>query len=173
MTDVQKKTAGIAITSLMLGILGLLTVWLCGLGALFAIPAVICGHIGYSRVRKSGGVLAGGGLALAGLITGYLSIALLVVIIPVSLMSSIAVPSFVNARSKTMDKSCRNNLRLIESAAEQYAMANSNAVVSSLEQLVGPDGYIRETPVCRGGGTYTLPTSLGERPSCSVHGLPY
>ena len=46
MTDVQKKTAGIAITSLVLGIVGLLTIWLCGLGALCAIPAVICGHIG-------------------------------------------------------------------------------------------------------------------------------
>ena len=70
MTDMQKKTAGIAITSLVLGIVGLLTFWLCGLGLLCAIPAVICGHIGYARVKKSGGTLAGGRLAMAGLILG-------------------------------------------------------------------------------------------------------
>lgn len=170
MTDVQKKTAGIAITSLVLGIVGLLTVWLCGLGVLCAIPAVICGHIGYARVKQSAGALAGRGLAMAGLIMGYLSIGLLVAAVPISLLAAIAVPSFVNARDKSIESSCKNNLRLLDGALQQYALDNGNALAPGMTALVGTNAYIRETPVCKGGGTYTLPSRLSDRTSCSRHG---
>ena len=170
MTEQQKKTAGIAITSLVLGIIGLLTIWLCGLGALFAIPAVICGHIGSARIKKSGGTLAGSGLALAGLITGYISVALLVLLIPLSIMSSIALPAFANARGKAIEMSCKNNLRQIEAAVEQYALDNANKVAPNIAALVGPAAYIKDTPVCKKGGVYSLPTKLGDKPACSVHG---
>ena len=42
---------------------------------LFAIPAVICGHVALGRIKRSGGTLAGEGLAQAGLITGYVTLA--------------------------------------------------------------------------------------------------
>ena len=170
MTDVQKKTAGIAITSLVLGILSLLTIWLCGLGVLCAIPAVICGHIGYSRVKKSAGTLAGRGLAMAGLIMGYLSIGLLVAIVPISLLAAIAVPSFMNARNKSMEMSCKNNLRLLDGAIQQYALDNGNALAPGMTALVGTNAYIRETPVCKDGGAYTLPRRLSDSTTCSIHG---
>ena len=170
MTDVQKKTAGIAITSLVLGIVGLLTIWLCGLGVLCAIPAVICGHIGYARVKQSAGALAGRGLAMAGLIMGYLSIGLLVAIIPISLLAAIAVPSFVNARNKSIESSCKNNLRLLDGAMQQYALDNGNALAPGMTALVGTNAYIRETPVCKGGGVYTLPGRLSDGTTCSIHG---
>ena len=87
----QPRTNGLAVVSLVLGILGLTCF------SLFSgIPAVICGHLAYSRINRSGGALAGGGLALAGLITGYISIALAVIMIP--LMLAIAIPNFVKAR---------------------------------------------------------------------------
>jgi len=165
MTAQQKKTAGIAITSLVLGILGLLTIWVC-IGVLFAIPAVICGHIGYSRVRKSGGVLAGDGVALAGLITGYLSIALIPII---GLLAAIAVPAFAKARSSAVEMSCKNNLRLIEGAREQYVLEH-NAAGTNWAQLVGPNAYLKTTPVCVKGGTYSLPAKLDDKPACSIHG---
>ncbi len=168
MTEQQKKTAGIAITSLVLGIIGLLTVWFCGIGGLFAIPAVICGHIGYSRVRKSAGVLAGEGVAMAGLITGYIGIGLLITVVP--LLAAIAIPSFVNARDRSMQSACQNNLRLIEGATQQYALDNANAVPASLAQLVGPAGYIKKEPACMKGGVYKLPAKLDDKPTCSVHG---
>jgi hypothetical protein len=46
-------------------------------GGLFvtAIPAVICGHVARARIRKSGGALGGLGLATAGLILGYIALA--------------------------------------------------------------------------------------------------
>jgi competence protein ComGC len=167
MTDVQQKTAGIAITSLVLGIVGLLTIWLCGIGVLCAIPAVICGHIGYARVKKSAGALAGDGLALAGLITGYISIGLLVTIIPIQM--AIAIPAFMNARAKALEASCQNNLRMIEAARTQYAL-DHNGAAPAWAQLIGTKGYFQQPPVCKQGGVYSLPAKLDDKPSCSVHG---
>ena len=47
MTETQKKTVGLAIASLVLGILGFVA-----LGILVAIPAVICGHMAKSRIKN-------------------------------------------------------------------------------------------------------------------------
>jgi hypothetical protein len=64
------RTAPLAVWSLVLAILSFF-------GGLFvtAIPAVICGHVARSRVRKSGGALGGLGLATVGLIVGYIGLA--------------------------------------------------------------------------------------------------
>ncbi|WP_462158310.1 DUF4190 domain-containing protein [Pseudoalteromonas sp. GB56] len=63
----QAQTSVLAIVSLVLGVLG---IFFFG-----SIAAVICGHIARSQIRKSNGNQTGDGLALAGLILGYLSIA--------------------------------------------------------------------------------------------------
>jgi len=52
------RTSPLAIWSLVLGIMGMVLLVVC-IGPLFAIPAIICGHLAYSRVRRSGGVLKG------------------------------------------------------------------------------------------------------------------
>ena len=65
-----QKTDGLAITSLVLGILSMI---FCGVGIVTAIPAVICGHIAMGRMKKDPN-LQGKGLAMAGLIMGYLGI---------------------------------------------------------------------------------------------------
>jgi dipeptidyl aminopeptidase/acylaminoacyl peptidase len=59
---------------MVMGILGL-----CN--GVTGIPAVICGHLGLSKIKRSGGRLGGGGMAVAGLILGYLSTAGLVLFI--------------------------------------------------------------------------------------------
>jgi hypothetical protein len=65
------RTAHTAIWSLVLALLSFT------FGSLFtAIPAVICGHVARSKIRKSGGALGGNGIATAGLILGYMALAL-------------------------------------------------------------------------------------------------
>jgi hypothetical protein len=49
--------------------LGILTFPTC---LITMIPAIICGHIAKSHIKKSNGVLKGDGMATAGLILGYL-----------------------------------------------------------------------------------------------------
>src|SRR5688572_4095139 len=65
-----------AILSLVLGLAGLF------LFSIFAgIPAIVLGHMARARIRQSIGQLQGAGIALAGLILGYISVAIVPVII--------------------------------------------------------------------------------------------
>ena len=61
------KTSTLSIISLIAGVLG---IFLFG-----SIIAIICGHIACSEIRNSNGKLSGNGLAISGLILGYLGIA--------------------------------------------------------------------------------------------------
>jgi hypothetical protein len=72
-------TSGFAVASLVLGILGVLGGW-----CLFAIPcllAVICGHVGLGATKNS--ARSGRGMAVAGLILGYLAIGPIIAILVV------------------------------------------------------------------------------------------
>lgn len=64
-------TNGLAVASLCCGIASFLGFWI-----LTALPAVICGHMARGQIRESHGGQQGSGMALAGLIMGYLMIAL-------------------------------------------------------------------------------------------------
>jgi len=64
-------TSTTAIISLIAGIAG--WVGLLGIGPLIAI---ICGHIAKNEINKSGGMITGSGLATAGLVLGYVNLAL-------------------------------------------------------------------------------------------------
>ena len=101
---------------------------------------------------------------------GFTLVEIMIVVAIIALLAAIAVPSFINARAKSMQSSCFNNMRLLDGAMQQYALDYSNTVANSMTQLVGTNGYIKDTPVCKGGGTYTLPTDLAGKTSCNVHG---
>jgi hypothetical protein len=59
-----RGTNGLAVASLVLGLL-----WLCWLGS---VAAVILGHIALSQIKRTG--QAGRGIAIAGLVLGYLGV---------------------------------------------------------------------------------------------------
>jgi len=65
------KTSTMAIVSLIAGITG----WSI-LPFLGSLVAIITGHMAQSEIKKSGGMITGKGMAVAGLILGYLAIAL-------------------------------------------------------------------------------------------------
>src|SRR2546430_1875583 len=71
------RVAPAAIWSLVLAVLSFFCGWL-----FTAIPAIICGHIARSKIRKSGGGLGGKGIATAGLILGYVALVLGIIGIP-------------------------------------------------------------------------------------------
>jgi uncharacterized protein DUF4190 len=68
----SQGNSGLAIASLILGIVGLCT-------GIAGIAAVICGHMALNQIKRSGEVIQGRGLAIAGLVLGYLEIAGMVV----------------------------------------------------------------------------------------------
>jgi hypothetical protein len=61
------RTNGFAIASFVLGL-----VWLLWLGSA---AAVVFGHVALRRIARSGGTQTGRGLAIAGLVLGYLGVA--------------------------------------------------------------------------------------------------
>ncbi len=79
-----------AVWSLILGILSFVC---CGF--LAAIPAIICGHVGRSAINKSSGTLGGMGMATAGLVLGYVALALNLIFIPL-----IGIPALMKARDE-------------------------------------------------------------------------
>ena len=165
----QPKTSALAIWSLVLGILGVLFLLVC-ISPLFAIPAVICGHMAYSRIKRSSGTLEGQGLALAGMITGYVSIGLSVLLIP--LLAAIAIPNFVKARATAQANGCINNLRQIDAAANQFALEHGKTNGEAINFPSDLTPYIKlnsqgKIPSCPAGGIYSIKTA-GETPACSL-----
>jgi Domain of unknown function (DUF4190) len=71
------RTPPAAIWSLILAVLSFTCGWL-----FTAIPAVICGHIARSKIRKSGDTLGGRGIATTGLVLGYVALVLGIMGIP-------------------------------------------------------------------------------------------
>lgn len=107
MEEQRKPLSRLAIASLAGGVLSL------GLGFLTGIPAVICGHLGRGRIRKSGGELRGTGMALAGLIAGYV----------MSVLSILAILSFYAAQAsikKADQLRTRTMVVSTASAVEQF-----------------------------------------------------
>jgi len=159
---VEPKNSALAIWSLVLGILGLTC-----FSIFSALPGVICGHMAYSRIKRSGGALIGSGLALAGLITGYSAIALSLILVP--MMLAIAIPNFVKARAAAQTNVCISNLRQIQGAKQQWALENKKANTDSpsAEDL---NSYLNagfRSLTCPAGGTYTI-NSIDQDASCSL-----
>ena len=154
MTDLQKKTAGLAIASLVLGILGVTCI-----GPLGAIPAVICGHLANGKIKRATGTLQGEGLALAGLILGYIGIAFAVLLLPLYL--AIALPSFVRARAQAQQNACICNMKQLEAAVEQAKL--TGVMKPTVGDIVGNGKYIKVMPTCPATGA---PYSKIDPPEC-------
>ena len=152
------RTSKLAVSSLVLGIIGLFCLPLLG-----GIPAVILGHKARGRIRQSGGTEGGAGLALAGLIMGYLSI----VVAVVGLL--VAIPLVIQAKKTGETLRCVANLRMIDFAKEQWATENEKQPtdVPKAEDL----NPLMEKPLdslkCPLNGTYTI-NAVGQKPTCSV-----
>ena len=71
-------TNGLAIASMICGILSLVFFCFCG-GLFLGIPAVICGHLSLNQLNAPGNSQQGRGMAVAGLICGYLGVAFFII----------------------------------------------------------------------------------------------
>lgn len=96
--------------------------------------------------------------------------ALLIVIAVIGMLAAIAIPSFVRARSASQEHACINNLRIIDAAKEQWALADA-AEPGQPVDIEGVNQYIKgaTTPPCPAGGSYTYHV-IDIPPECSLHG---
>ncbi len=105
------KTSGLAVASLILGILFLIFP--------AAILAIVLGHISRSQIRDSAGRIKGAGMALAGLILGYAGVA----VIPILIIAAIAIPNLLRSKMAANEASAVGSLRTLYVAATTYYSA--------------------------------------------------
>lgn len=120
----QKKTVGSASASLVLGILGIFLL-------IPAIPAIICGHVARSKIRKQPDLLSGKGMALAGLIMGYVAISFFVIM---AVLAMITIQKESNRIDQAKIASTRASIGAISTAVNIYE-AETGRLPNSLNDL--------------------------------------
>lgn len=81
---------GLAIASMVLGILGLVFgIW--GIGLIGSILAVIFGHVALGQIKQSNGAQGGHGMAIAGLVMGYIVVGIVGLCVGVALLFGLGV----------------------------------------------------------------------------------
>ncbi|MGH9514995.1 MAG: DUF4190 domain-containing protein [Terriglobales bacterium] len=105
----QSKTSGMAVASLVFGILNIFPL---------SVVAIVLGHISLSRIKKSAGQIQGKGLAIAGLVLGYLGIAAIPLIL---IIAAIAIPNVLRAKIAANEASAAHSVRMVATAERSYA----------------------------------------------------
>jgi hypothetical protein len=80
------KTNGLAIASLVLGL-----VWVYGLGSILAL---VFGYSAKGQIDRSGGQQTGGGMAIAGIVLGWIGVGLILLVFIAAAANSSSGPSY-------------------------------------------------------------------------------
>jgi len=136
------KTSGLAIASLILAVCGIFT---C---SLTSIPALILGIVALCAINKNAQQLKGQGLAIAGIVVSAISI---VVVLFITIMMAILMPSLARARTHAMTAVSLNKAKQICIAMMMYCEENDGRFPpadnwpDALARYIG-DGKILESP---------------------------
>lgn len=99
--------------------------------------------------------------------SGFTLVEIMIVVMIIGIITSIAVPNFLQARQTSRRGACIHNLKYIDTRKELYAMEakleNGDAVTWA--NLVPT--YMKFQPDCPGGGGYTI-NVIGTNPDCSL-----
>ena len=124
------KTSGLAIASLVMGILGFCT-------GITSVVGLILGTMALLKISNSQGKLGGKGLAIAGLVISGLVVSMTVAILP-----GMMLPALAKAKARAQSINCISNLKQIGLAARMYANDHEQTFprdfLSMSNELVNP-----------------------------------
>ena len=104
--------------------------------------------------------------------TGFTLVEIMIVVAIIGLLAAIAIPNYVRARSSSQATACINNLRQIDSAAQQFALEQRKRNGQDINYPTDLTPYIKlnsssSIPPCPGGGTYSC-NKVGTPPACNL-----
>ena len=104
---------------------------------------------------------------------GFTLVEIMIVVAIIGLLAAIAIPNFMRAREKAQQNACIANLKQMSGAITLWALDEGAGSTSAVTMGDLVTAYIKATPACPAGGTYTL-VDVGTEPACSVdgHALP-
>jgi prepilin-type processing-associated H-X9-DG protein len=152
----EAKTSGMAITSLVLGILGVFT---CGVTALVGL---VLGIVSLVRINRSGGRLSGKGLAIAGICSSGVFLLML------PIWAALMLPALARAKAKAQSINCVNNVKQLDLGILLYSQANGTQLPPAnswcdaiLPNVASPRVFL--CPAATGGGRchYAFNQKLG------------
>jgi len=98
---------------------------------------------------------------------GMTLIEIMLVVSIIALIAAIALPAFTKVRRTAQQTACIQNLKQIDSAKEQAAMAYFLSQGAAIADA-SVNAYLRGgAPTCEGGGIYTY-NAVGTDPTCSI-----
>lgn len=147
-------TDGQATASMIFGILGLTCFW-----GVAGIPAVILGHISRANIRRSAGQYGGAGMATAGLIMGYISIGLAVLI-----GVAILVPNLQTTREHEHETAAESTMRTLNTSQVVYSTRYPNSGFARDLATLGPG----PGGACSGEGNESHACLVDSRLGCAT-----
>ncbi len=104
---------------------------------------------------------------------GFTFLEIMIVAAAVGLLATIAMPTWVKARSTTQTQNCLNNLRQIDGAKQQWAAENKQPT-SATPSFADISGYLKSCSTCPAGAatatfddTYQM-NNVGTPPQCRI-----
>lgn len=134
----EKLKKGLAIASLVIGIVDLFTLGLLGVGAIVGITLAI---VAMNKAKQNPNEYGGRGMAMAGLVTSIVSVLIIVIIVPIGMVAAIAVPNLLASRRAANEGASIAALRTLHSAEATYQATSGAGAYGTLDQLAA-DGLI-------------------------------
>jgi len=150
-----QKTSGLAIASLVLGILGFCTY------GITALVGLILGIVSLKKIKRSNGTIGGRGLAIAGISVSGASFVF------VGLLAAMLIPALSTAREKAKRVQCLSNLKQIGMAMAVYNDDNNQKLPVATQwgdllktYVSGSDKIYRCSSDQSGGYSYAFNANL-------------
>jgi len=102
---------------------------------------------------------------------GFTLVEIMIVVAIIAILAAVAIPNFVRYRKTSQMNACISNLKQIQAAVEQAKMGGVQT--PGWDDIVGTDKFIKVTPTCPAGGSYTLPANDTSDPTCSSQDTGY